>query len=78
MVRVGHYHLVAQILNAARDPLALGRCLKQDLRFGPTAEKLDQSIPLRPDPLVQELARIGQDRELAFTKPNVHANMFHG
>jgi hypothetical protein len=67
-----------QSLKATRDPLALGGCLKQNLRLGPTSEELDQAIPLGPDPLVQELARFSQDRELAFTKPDVHANMFHG
>src|SRR5262249_27324330 len=78
IVRVGHDDLVAQIFEAAGDPLTLRGRLHEDLGRWPTAKHLDQARALRANPPGDQLTVPGEDRNLAFPLPEVHANMVHG
>jgi hypothetical protein len=78
VVRIGHYHLVAQLLQEPRHPLADRRGLYQDLGLRPILEKRHEPVTLRPHPLLDQLPSLREDGDLAFLLPKVHANMFHG
>ncbi len=73
-----HVNGVPELLEAARDPLALGGRLHQDLGLRPTTEHLDQAMTLSANAHVDQLTVIREDRDLTFPLPQVHANMVHG
>src|SRR5467141_1358654 len=66
-VRVRHHHLVAQLLQATRHPLALGRRLDQDPRPRPLSQYSGEPLPLRSDPPLHHLPALCQDADLAST-----------
>jgi hypothetical protein len=77
-VRVRHHHLVAQLLQATRHPLALGRRLDQDPRPRPLSQYSGEPLPLRSDPPLHHLPALRQDADLAFHLVYVDAKMLHG
>jgi hypothetical protein len=69
---------VAQALQAARHPFALGRRLEHDPPPGPRAEHGGETRGLGADPLLEQLASLRQDADLPFLLVHVNANMLHG
>jgi hypothetical protein len=57
---------VAQPLQAAGDPLAAGRGLKENARPRPVAEHGGEALGLRVDPALDQFAVLGEDADLAF------------
>ncbi len=77
-VGVGHDDLVAQSLQAAGYPFALGRRLEHDPPPGPRAEHGGEPRGLGADPLLEQFAPLRQDADLTFLLVHVDANMVHG
>ncbi len=65
VIRVSHDDLVAKLFQAARHPLTLCRRLQEDPGLWSTAEHLDQALALRPQPHVDQLTLLREDRNLA-------------
>src|SRR3972149_2369046 len=70
--------LVAEGLETAGHPFAVGRGLDQDPGAGPGAEHGGEALGLGPDPLLDDLTPPGEDVDLAFPLVHVDANMVHG
>ncbi len=77
-VGIGDDDLVAQPLQAAGSPFTVGRGFDQDARPGPRAEHHREALGLGADPLLDQLAPLGQDTDLTFPLVHVDANMVHG
>src|SRR2546425_11318136 len=77
-VGIGDDDLVAEGLEAAGDPFALGRGLDQDPSAGPGAEHSGEALGLGADALLDDLTALGEDVDLAFPLVHVDANMVHG
>jgi len=71
-------HLVAQPLQAAGHPFALGGGLEQDPRPGPIPEHGGEALRLAAHPAFDQFASLREDADLAFLQVDVHANMVHG
>jgi len=69
---------VAQRFEAPRDPFALGRGFDQNPRAGSIAEHGREALWLGADPLLDQLAGLGEDADLAFLLVHIDANMVHG
>ena len=65
-VRVGDDDLMAEGLETAGHPLAVGRGLDQNPRVGPGPEQRGEALGLRADPLLDDLAPLGEDVNLCF------------
>jgi len=63
-VGIGDDDLVPQLLETARPPLAVRRGLEQDPRPGPPAEHGREALGLGPDPLLDQLAPLGQNIQI--------------
>ena len=77
-VRVGDDDLVAEGLETAGHPFAVGRGLDEDPRPGPGAEHGGEALRLGADALLDDLTALGEDVDLAFPLVHVDANMVHG
>jgi hypothetical protein len=77
-VRVGDDDLVAEGLETAGHPFAIGRGLDQHPGAGPGPEHGGEALGLGADPLLDDLAPLGEDVDLAFPLVHVDANMVHG
>ena len=78
VVRIGHDHLVAALLDRLRDPFALGRCLEQHARPRAAGEPLGEVLARALNPSFDHLALRRQDADLTFPLVDVDANMVHG
>ena len=76
-VGIGHDDLVAQSLQAAGHPFALGR-LENHPPPGPRAEHGGETLRFGADPLLEQLAPVRQDADLTFLLVHVDAYMAHG
>ncbi len=77
-VRVGDDDLMAESLQTAGDPFAVGGSLDEDPRPGPLAEHRGEALGLGADALLHQFAPLGQDTDLTFSLVDVDANMVHG
>ena len=77
-VRVGDDDLVAERLQAAGDPFAVGRGLDHNPGAGPGPEHGVKALRLGPDAPLDDLTALGEDVDLAFPFVHVDANMVHG
>ena len=77
-VRVGDDDLVAEGLETAGHPFAVGRGLDQNPRPGPGAEHGGEALGLGADALLDDLTALGEEVDLAFPLVHVDANMVHG
>jgi hypothetical protein len=77
-VRVGDNDLVAESLEAARHPFAVGGGFEEDPRPGPIPEHGGEALRLAAHPAFDQLAGLREDADLAFLYVDVHANMVHG
>ena len=64
--RVGDDDLVAEGLETAGDPFALGRGLDQDPGAMPGTERGGEALGLGADALLDDLTALGEDVDLAF------------
>jgi hypothetical protein len=69
---------VAHLFQAPRHPLTLRRGFEQNARFRPLAKKLRQPNSLRSNSLMEKLAILAEDANMAFHLPKVYANILHG
>ena len=65
-VRVGDDDLVAEGLETAGHPFAVGRGLEQNPGPGPGAEHGGETLGLGADALLDDLTALGEDEDLAF------------
>src|SRR5580765_4577216 len=77
-VRVGDDDLVAERLQAAGHPFAIGRGLDHNPGAGPGPQHGVEALRLGPNALLDHLAALGEDVNLAFPLVHVDANMVHG
>ena len=77
-VRVRHDHLVAERLETAGDPFAVGRGLNYNPGPGPGPQHGGKALRLGPDASLDDLATLSEDVNLAFPLVHVDANMVHG
>jgi hypothetical protein len=77
-VRVRDDDLVAERLQAAGDPFAVGRGLEHNPGTCPSPQHGGKSLRLGPDAPLDDLAALGEDVDLAFPLVHVDANMVHG
>src|SRR5712691_3079753 len=77
-VRVRNDDLVAEGLEAARHPLAVGRGLDQDPGAGPVPEHGGETLALGADAPLDDLTGLGEEVDLAFPLVDIDANMVHG
>ena len=77
-VRVGDDDLVAERLETAGHPFTVGRGLDHNPGAGPGAEHGGEALGLGADALLDDLAPLGEDVDLAFPLVHVDANMVHG
>jgi hypothetical protein len=70
--------LLAQRLEVASDPLALGRGLEQDPRRGPRSEHRGEAFGGGADPAFDHVAIVGQDTELALALVQIESDILHG
>jgi hypothetical protein len=77
-VRIGYDHLMAEPLEAARNPFALRPSFDQDARVRPLAQHLGEARHLGPDPSLDQLPVLGENTDLAFPLVHVDANILHG
>jgi hypothetical protein len=77
-VRVGDDDLVAEGLETARYPFAVGRGLDQHPGTGPAPEHGGEAIALGADALLNDLTPLGEDVDLAVPLVHIDANMVHG
>jgi hypothetical protein len=73
-VGIGDDDLVAEGLEAASHPLAVGRGLDQDPGAGPGAEHGGEALGFGADALLDDLTVLGEDVDLAFPLVHVDAN----
>ena len=76
--RVRDDDLVAEPLQAAGHPFAVGRGLEHNSGAGPGPEHGVEALRLRPDALLDHLAALVEDVDLAVPLVHVDANMVHG
>ena len=72
-VRVGDDDLVAEPLETASDPFAVGRGLDKDPCPGAIAEHRREALGLRADTLLNQLAPLGEDTDLTFPFVDIDA-----
>src|SRR5712691_11753930 len=77
-VRVRDDGLVAEGLEAARHPLAVGRGFDQDPGPGPVPEHGGETLALGADAPFEDFTVLGEDVDLAFPLVDIDANMVHG
>ena len=77
-VRVRDDDLVAEGLEAARHPLAVGRGLDQDPGAGPVPEHGGETLVLGADAPLDDLTVLGEDVDLAFPLVDIDTHMVHG
>ena len=77
-VRVGDDDLVAEGLETAGHPFAVGRGLDHNPGAGPGPEHGGEALGLGADALLDHLTPLGEDVDLAFPLVHVDANMVHG
>jgi hypothetical protein len=77
-VRVRDDDLVAERLQAAGHPFAVGRGLDHNPGAGPGPQHGAEALRLGPDAPLDDLASLGEDVDLAFPLVHVDANMVHG
>src|SRR5262245_15853655 len=77
-VRVGDDDRVAEGLETAGHPFALGRGLDEDPSAGPGTEHDGEALGLGADALLDDLPALGEDVDLTFPLVHVDANMVHG
>ena len=75
---VGTDNLVTQLLQATGDPFALRRCLDQDPSPWAPSKDLPESNPVRQDPLLDPLATLVEDADLALGLVDVDTDVAHG
>src|SRR3989454_5637462 len=73
-VGVGDDDLVAEGLETAGHPFAVGRGLDQDPGAGPGAEHGGEALGLGADAPLDDLTALGEDVDLAFLLVHVEAN----
>ena len=71
-------HLVAEGLEVPGHPLALGRGFEQDLRRRPRPKHRGEPLAAGVDPLLHDLAVLGQDAELTLALVQIESNIVHG
>ena len=69
---------MAEGLEAAGHPFAIGRSLDEDARPGPLAEHGGEALGLGADALLPQFAALGHDTDLTVPLVDVDANMLHG
>ena len=77
-VRVRDDDLVAERLQAAGHPFAVGRGLEHNPGAGPGPQHGVEALRLGPDAPLDHLAALGEDVDLAVPLVHVDANMVHG
>jgi len=77
-VRVRDDDLVAERLQAAGDPFAVGRGLDHNPGTCPSPQHGVEALRLGPDAPLDDLTALGEDVDLAFPLVHVDANMVHG
>src|SRR5262245_60057471 len=78
-VRISHDHLVPELLQAPRHPLALRRCLDQHPRLRSLPQHRPESLPIRVDPpLLDHFPVLAHDAHLAVHLVHVDAYTLHG
>ena len=77
-VRVRDDDLVAEPLQAAGHPFAVGRGLDHNPGAGPRPEHGAEALRLGANPLLDHLTPFGEDKDLAVPLVHVDANMVHG
>ena len=69
---------MAEPLETAGEPFAVGRGFDQDARPWARAEDRREAFGLGADALLDQFAPFGEDADLAFPLVDVDANMVHG
>jgi hypothetical protein len=77
-VRVRDDDLVAEGLETARHPFAVGRGFEHNSGAGPAPEHGGEPLGFGANPLLDHLTPFGEDVDLAFPLVHVDANMVHG
>ena len=77
-VRVGHDHLMTQLLEVARDPFAFCAGLQKHARRPVVAEHLSEALPCGRDPALLEGAVLVSDAELTLEFVQIKTYREHG
>src|SRR5262249_16659139 len=78
VVRIGHDHVMSDLLEVLRDPLTLRGRLHQHAHARPTPKYVGQSFARRGDPLIDHLAALRHDANLTFFLVEVDGTILHG
>jgi len=78
VVRIGHYHLVAQRFQVGRPPFALGARLEQSTRRRPLSEYGREPLPSGGDATVGDGSVVGLDGPLTLALGQIQVDDFHG